>query len=139
MGLFIKRKLENPFKDELNTVVFSCRHVMYKKENIKFISHDSNGDWDFFCKDCGNKLDLDNVMIVSLTDVLKIYPDIGFFSNLENNNYLILTNEEWVKYKTINDDYNKWLIEIKDAIVNENIKRNRVLRSDFSGIKIQRK
>ena len=37
-----------------------------------------------------------------------------------------------------NDEYFAWLFDIEEKIVNENIRRNKELRSDLSGVKINR-
>ena len=72
-------------------------------------------------------------MIVALCDLYKI-ADISEYSTLEKN-----TQFENGKITVKNDDeYEQWLIEIKDRIVETNKSRNGQLRSDFSGIKLER-
>ena len=54
-----KKKPDFSFKESLNTAVFSCKCVMNENEDISFVSHEMNVDWHFFCKDCGNQVDLE--------------------------------------------------------------------------------
>ena len=83
MGLFNFKNDQKMF----NGVVFTCRHIMDKGERITYISHKENGDYECFCSNCEQKLDLNSVMIIGLDEILT-----------ENNKSLF--NIEKGKYKT---------------------------------------
>lgn len=72
-------------------------------------------------------------MIVALCDIYNIV-NINEYSTLERNTQCENGN---ITYKN-NDEYEQWLTRIKDGIVEINISRNGLLRSDFSGIRIFR-
>ena len=130
MGLFKKQKKEDnfPYSDGKDRAAYTCRHIMNKQSLIEYVSHDSNGDWTFLCKNCSEKLDLNNAMIVALCDLYKV-ADISNYCTLEKN----MQNENGnITAKSANE-YEEWLTQIKDKIAETNISRNGQLRSDFSG------
>ena len=135
MGLFNKLKKEDNFQfsDGKDKATFTCRHIMNKQSPIEYVSHDANGDWTFFCKSCSEELDLNSAMIVALCDLYKI-ADISKYNSLERNTQ----NEDGNISIKKDDEYEQWLTEIKDKIAETNIARNGQLRSDFSGIKLNR-
>ena len=135
MGLFNKNKKLNtfPYSDGKDKATFTCRHIMNKLENIEYVSHDKNGDWTFLCNNCSKALDLNSVMIVALCDLYKV-ADISQYCTLEKD----MQNEKGNITSKNTDEYEEWLLQIKDKIVETNISRNGQLRSDFSGIKIYR-
>jgi len=135
MGLFDKlKKHENfPYSDGKDKATFTCRHIMSKQSPIEYVSHDTNGDWTFLCKSCSEELDLNSAMIVALCDLYKI-TDISEYNTLERNTQ----NENGNITKKNNDEYEQWLVDIKDKIAETNMARNGHLRSDYSGIKIYR-
>lgn len=135
MGIFSHFKKESsfPFETGKQRAAFTCRHVMNKQSNIAYLSHDENGDWTFLCQECSKELDLNSAMIVALCDVYKV-ADITKYATLENN--MQIENEN-ITQKEINE-YEKWLTDIKNKIAETNIIRNGQLRSDFSGIKLDR-
>ena len=57
-------------KKMFNGVVFTCRHFMDKGERVTYISHKENGDYECFCSNCEQKLDLNSVMIIGLDEIL---------------------------------------------------------------------
>ena len=58
---------------------------------------------------------------------------------IEKGKYIYLKDGKWYeKDFDKNDEYFVWLFDIEEKIVNENIRRNKGLRSDLSGIKINR-
>ena len=62
------------------------------------------------------------------------------FFKLKEGNYIYLKDDNWYeKELEKNDEYTTWLFEIEDKIINENIRRNKKLRNDLSGIIINRK
>ena len=133
MGLFGFKKDEKV----LNGVVFTCRHFMDKGKNVSYISHKENGDYECFCANCEQELDLDSVMIIGLEEILTDNNKELF--DIEKGKYNYLKDGNWYeKDFDINDEYLVWLFDIEDKIVNENIRRNKQLRSDFSVIKIKR-
>ena len=133
MGLFnkLKKKDDFPYIDGKYKATYTCRHIMEKRDNIEYVSHDANGDWIFLCENCSKQLDLNNSMIVALCDLYKI-TDISVYCALEKNTQYANGN---ITEKN-NDEYDQWLTDIKDKIAETNIARNGQLRSDFSGIKI---
>lgn len=135
MRIFDKFKKEDkfPFIDGKDKVTFTCRHIMSKQKCIDYVSHDLNGDWTFLCSECRKKLDLNSAMVVALVDLYKI-EDISKYNNLQNNYQCEYDN---ISLKS-NDEYEEWLTNIKEKIIETNISRNSQLRSDFSGIKIKR-
>lgn len=136
-----KKKPDFPFKESLDTAVFSCKCVMREDKEISFVSHEVNGDWHFFCKDCGNQIGLDKIMVIALEDIAKKHIEIVDVANLEPGKCAIrnIINSNWEVYGIYDNDYHKWLDDIKNKIVDVNKSRNNnVLRSDYSGIRIRR-
>ena len=133
MGLFNFKNDKKMF----NGVVFSCRHFMDKGERVTYISHKENGDYECFCSNCEQKLDLNSVMIIGLDEILTENNKSLF--NIEKGKYIYLQDENWYEKEfDTNDEYFVWLFDIENKIINENVKRNKELRSDLSGIKIKR-
>jgi len=133
MGLFNFKNDQKMF----NGVVFTCRHFMDKGERITYISHKENGDYECFCSNCEQKLDLNSVMIIGLDEILTENNKSLF--NIEKGKYIYLQDENWYEKEfDTNDEYFVWLFDIENKIINENVKRNKELRSDLSGIKIKR-
>ena len=59
--------------------------------------------------------------------------------NNEKGKYNHLKYGSWYKKAfDENNEYFVWLFDIEEKIVNENVRRNKELRSDLSGIKINR-
>lgn len=135
MGLFDKLKKENtfPYSDGKDKATYTCRHIINRQSPIEYVSHDANGDWTFLCKSCSEDLDLNSAMIVSLADLYKI-ADISEYCTLERN----IQWENGNITEKNNDEYEQWLTNIKDKIAETNIARNGQLRSDYSGIKLNR-
>ena len=133
MGLF-NFKANNK---EFNGVVFTCRHFMDEGKEITYISHKDNGDYECFCSNCEHQLDLNSVMVIGLDEILNENNKNLF--NIERGKYLYLSDGNWYE-KSIdkNDEYFTWLFDIEEKIISENTRRNKELRSDLSGIKINR-
>lgn len=133
MGLFNFKKDEKSF----NSVVFTCRHFMEEGKEVTYISHKENGDYECFCSNCEQKLDLNSVMVIGLEEILT--ENNKELLNIEKGKYNYLKDGNWYQKEfDKNDDYFDWLFDIEDKIINENIRRNKELRSDLSGIKINR-
>ena len=133
MGLFDFRQKLKIF----NGVVFTCRHFMSEGKTTTYISHKENGDYECFCSECEQKLDLNSVMVIGLDEILT--EENKSFFNVEKGKYIYLQDENWYEKEfDKNDEYFDWLFDIEDKIINENIRRNKELRSDLSGIKIKR-
>lgn len=130
MGLFNKfKKNERTF----SAVVFTCSHCM-NGEKISYVSHKNNNDYELLCSDCANKLDLNAIRVAGLEEISSsIAMD---FLNIKKGYYIKEDSGNWYEYKIENTDYNNWVSQIQDKIIKENIKRNKQLRSDLSGIKI---
>lgn len=135
MGLFNKFKKTN---DCFSNVLFTCRHIVEGGNKATYISHKLNGDYECFCSQCEKKLDLNSVMVVGLEEILN--KNNKEFFKLKEGNYIYLKDDNWYeKELEKNDEYTTWLFEIEDKIINENIRRNKKLRSDLSGIIINKK
>lgn len=134
MGLFNMFKKSN---DSFNNVLFTCRHFMDEGQDVTYISHKENGDYECFCSDCEQELDLNSVMVIGLEEILT--ENNKEILNIKKGKYIYLEDGNWYeKGFDKNDEYFVWLFDIEDKIVNENIRRNKELRSDLSGIKINR-
>lgn len=133
MGLFNFRKDEKIFSG----VVFTCRHFVEEAKEVTYISHKENGDYECFCSNCEHELDLNSVMVVGLEEILS--ESNKELLNVEKGKYNYLNDGKWYEKDFDKDDeYFAWLFDIEDKIINENIRRNKELRSDLSGIKINR-
>ena len=95
---------------------------MDEGKNVTYISHKENGDYECFCSNCEQELDLNSVMVIGLEEIVT-----------ENNKDLF--NIEKGKYNYFQDG--NWYEKDLDK-KDENIRRNKELRSDLSGIKIER-
>lgn len=49
-----------------------------------------------------------------------------------------MKNGDWYENDITLDEYTKWVNNIEEQIVSENIKRNKELRCDFTGMIIKR-
>ena len=133
MGLFNFKKEEKCF----SKVVFTCRHFMEEGKVVTYISHKDNGDYECFCSNCEQELDLNSVMVIGLEEILT--DNNKELLNIEKGKYNYLKDGKWYEKEfDKNDEYFAWSFDIEDKIINENIRRNRVLRSDLSGIRINR-
>ena len=136
-----KKKPDFPFKESMDTAVFSCKCVMREDKEISYVSHEVNGDWHFFCSDCGKQIGLDKIMIIALEDIAKKHIEIVDFANLEQGKCAIKNNinNNFEEYDICNNDYHRWLDDIKNKITEVNKSRNNnILRSDYSGVRIKR-
>lgn len=132
MGLFNFKKDKKIF----DNVVFTCRHFMNEGKGITYISHKENGDYECFCSNCEKKLDLNSVMVIGRDEILTENNKKLF--SIERGKYIYLQDDNWYEKEIDkNDEYFVWLSDIEEKIIDENIKRNRELRSDLSGIKIK--
>jgi len=59
---------------DLNQVVFTTKYVLENHSPIVYVSHDADGDWQFF----GNEDDLneDDARIISFGEILEINPTL---------------------------------------------------------------
>ncbi len=134
MGLFNFKKDEKVF----NGVVFTCRHYVNGESKVTYISHKENGDYECFCSNCAQELDLNSVMVVGYEEIAMNENNKNLL-NIEKGKYNYLKDGNWYEKEfDKNDEYFAWLFDIEDKIINENIRRNKDLRSDLSGIKINR-
>jgi hypothetical protein len=61
------------FKENLNTVVFTSKYVIYENSPIVYVSHHADGIWEFW----GNeKIDESEIVVVSLSQLIGIEPAI---------------------------------------------------------------
>ncbi len=61
---------EFKFSDSKNKAVFTCSHVTDEKSPILYVSHDSDGDWQFLCGQ--NDHTEENAKIISLKDAVEL-------------------------------------------------------------------
>ena len=133
MGLFNFKKDERVY----NGVVFTCRHFMSGESKVTYISHKENGDYECFCSNCDKQLDLNSVMVIGLDELLN--DNNRDLLNVEKGKYIYLQDGNWYEKEIDkNDEYTSWLFNIEEQIIAENTRRNKELRSDLSGIKINR-
>lgn len=131
MGIFNLKKDKKIF----NGVVFTCRHFIDGGKTVAYISHKENGDYECFCSNCEQKLDLNSIMVIGLDEILTENNKKLF--DIEKGKYIYLRDKNWYEKEfNKNDEY--WLFDVEDKIIAENIRRNKELRSDLSGIKIKR-
>lgn len=58
-----------PFDEPLNTMVFSCCHIIDKGFPILYVSHDEDGMWQFLC---GSSHDISEARLVSLYSIFTL-------------------------------------------------------------------
>ena len=134
MGLFNFKKDNKVF----NGAVFTCRHFMGGESNVTYISHKENGDYECFCSNCEQQLDLNSVMVVGYEEIATNENNKNLL-DIDKGKYCYLKDENWYEIDIDkNSEYETWLSDIENKIINENIRRNKELRSDLSGIKINR-
>ena len=134
MGLFNFKKDSKVF----NGAVFICRHFMNGECDVTYISHKENGDYECFCSNCEQNLDLNSVMVVGFEEIATNENNKSLL-NIEKGKYCYLKDENWYELDIDkSNEYVIWLSDIEDKIIAENIRRNKELRSDLSGIKINR-
>lgn len=68
-----------PFEDDPNTLCFTCCHVVNERRPILYISHVKDGLWQFLC---GKTHSVEEAVIVSLAEILKLDPKVGDFASL---------------------------------------------------------
>lgn len=68
-----------PFEDIPNTLCFTCCHVVNERHPILYISHAEDGLWQFLC---GKSHSVEEAVVVSLAEILKIDPKVGDFASL---------------------------------------------------------
>lgn len=62
------------------------------------------------------------------------------FFKFKEGNYIYLKDDNWYEKEfEKNDEYIAWIFDIEEKIITENIRRNKKLRSDLSGIIINKK
>lgn len=54
----------------LNTAVFTTKFVVKEGSEIVYVSHDSDGDWQFFGSETDTEIE--NAMVVALKDIIHI-------------------------------------------------------------------
>lgn len=59
---------------DLNKVVFTTKYVLENNSPIVYVSHDGDGDWQFFGKE--DDLSEDDARIVSFGEILEINPSL---------------------------------------------------------------
>ena len=134
MGLFNHKKHGTVFKG----VIFTCRHFINGESDVTYISHKENGDFECFCSSCDQRLDLKSVMVVGFLEIATNENNRDLL-NIEKGKCCYLKDNNWYELDIDkNNKYEIWLSDIEEKIINENIRRNKELRSDLSGIRINR-
>ena len=94
--MIFKRKF--PFKDNPNTLCFTCRHILNENKPILYVSHDEDGVWQFLC---GENHISEDARIVSLSEIVCIEKNIIELSDLKYGEYAEFQIDEWVIHKKI--------------------------------------
>jgi len=70
-----------PFDDPTNLAVFSIRQIVFSRQPILHVTHDSNdGSWQFLGADTPSESD---AVIVGLEEIVKLDPSIKDLSDLQ--------------------------------------------------------
>ncbi len=88
-------KNEFPFKDNQNTAVFICTHIIEEGKPILYVTHDNDGYWQFLCGDSHTE---EQAKIVSLMYVYKMDKSIKKIANLGYGKvaYRNTENDKWI-------------------------------------------
>lgn len=86
---------EFPFKDNPNTAVFICIHIVEGEKPILYVTHDNDGYWQFLCGDEHTEV---QARIVSLIDVFKMDKSIKEIANLDygKSAYRKTDKDKWI-------------------------------------------
>ena len=90
MKLFNKKF---PFADDPDTMCFTCCHVLNDKKPIRYISHDTDGVWQFLC---GKNHTEDEARIVSLSEMLEIDRSVAKLAHLNLGEYAEKHGGVWI-------------------------------------------
>ncbi|WP_306644014.1 hypothetical protein [Sanyastnella coralliicola] len=58
------------FKDSPTKHVFTCKHVVHGGEQIRYVAHDHDGDWQFMCG--ANSHSPSESMLISLEQAIEL-------------------------------------------------------------------
>ena len=64
------KETEYKFKESKTTACFVCNHVLDKNRPILYVTHDSEGDWQFLCGEDDHTED--NVKVISLMQAVEL-------------------------------------------------------------------
>lgn len=65
-----KGNTEFKFSDSQDKAVFTCNHVLEEGRDILYVTHDSDGDWQFLCGQDNHTEE--NAKIISLKEVTEL-------------------------------------------------------------------
>lgn len=86
------------FPDPPNTVVFTLKTILEKKEKILYVAHDDDDDdeWQFLN---GVHVDMNNSATTSLSEILEIDPSLSQFYDLPLGFVAVRKNAEsqWIR------------------------------------------
>ena len=67
----MKNTMRYPFTDEPNTACIVCKHVLYEKKSILYVSHDEeDGCWQFMCG--GEHESPDDAGVIALSEIYEL-------------------------------------------------------------------
>lgn len=70
---------EWPFREPKNTAVFTTKQVVEDDLSVLYVSHDSDGDWQFLC---GTTNDPDDARVVGLGEIVAAFPSLQDLADL---------------------------------------------------------
>lgn len=70
----------------LNVAVFTTRQVIVDKSPIVYVSHDRDGDWQFFGEE---KVSVSDARLVSLVEIIQLDQSINKILSMPINHYAI--------------------------------------------------
>lgn len=93
--ILVKKRRTNYFKENPETAVFTCVHVINKERPILRVVHDEGGDWQFLCGDIHST---EYGRIISLKEICQIDNSILKISNIKKGQIAIRAdlNSKWV-------------------------------------------
>lgn len=76
-------EIEFKFKESKTKACFVCEHVFNKSRPILYVTHDSDGDWQFLCGESEHTVE--NAKIISLMQVVELDKTINDLFEMPKN------------------------------------------------------
>ncbi len=70
LKLFGNKKNAFKFKENGDTAVLTCTHVIEENKSVLYVSHDNDGDWQFLCGQDNHSEE--NAKVISLKNVVEL-------------------------------------------------------------------
>ncbi|WP_241676816.1 hypothetical protein [Chryseobacterium sediminis] len=64
------KEIEFKFKDSKNTACFVCNHIFDKSKSVLYVTHDSDGYWQFLCGEDHHTED--DIKVISLLQAVQL-------------------------------------------------------------------